>query len=89
MINYKKKFKIPKIIRSFYYKDISFNIENYVLDKNIVDIPGNGNLMQSAINMRKNFYSLLVIFVILTILQKSVWAFWRLYKVKTLTSIKC
>ena len=33
---------IPKKIRVFYYKDIDFNIKNYVLNKNIIDIPKKG-----------------------------------------------
>ena len=44
---------IPKKIRAFYYKDIDFNIKNYVLNKNIMDIPKKGYLIKKAINIKK------------------------------------
>ncbi|MBO7044240.1 hypothetical protein J6W34_06965 [bacterium] len=56
MINKIYKIKIPKKIKSFYYNDIDFNIQDFVLNKDITNIPGNGNLIKTAINMKKTVY---------------------------------
>ena len=60
MINKKMKIWIPKKIAPFYYKDIDFKIENYVLDKDITNIIGNGHLIKKAIKLRHVFYWLLL-----------------------------
>lgn len=67
MINQNKFIWVPKKIRDLFYKDIDFNIQNYVLNKDIHDIPGNGYLIKKAIFAKNIFYSLLVLFVILTL----------------------
>ena len=67
MINLINKIKIPKQIRSFYYKDINFSIQDFVLNKDITNIPGNGNLIKIAFNAKYIFYTLLVIFVLFTL----------------------
>ena len=65
MINKIYKIKIPKKIKSFYYNDIDFNIQDFVLNKDITNIPGNGNLIKTAINMKKTVYWILTIFFVL------------------------
>lgn len=67
MTNLVNKIKIPKKIRSFYYKDINFSIQDFVLNKDITNIPGNGNLIKIAFNAKYIFYTLLVIFVLFTL----------------------
>ncbi|MBQ5492839.1 MAG: hypothetical protein IIT78_03080 [Mycoplasmataceae bacterium] len=67
MINKKMRIWIPKKIAPFYYKDIDFKIENYVLDKDITNIIGNGHLIKKAIKLRHVFYWLLLMFILLCI----------------------
>ena len=67
MTNLVNKIKIPKKIRSFYYKDINFSIQDFVLNKDITNIPGNGNLIKIAFNAKYIFYTLLVIFALFTL----------------------
>ena len=39
MTNIDSKIKVPKRLRELFNNDIGFNIENYVLNKDIVQIP--------------------------------------------------
>ena len=57
MNNIDNKIKVPKRLREFFNNDIDFKIENYVLNKDIVEIPKKGYLIQKAIKIRKLFFA--------------------------------
>lgn len=64
MTNIDSKIKVPKRLRELFNNDIGFNIENYVLNKDIVEIPKKGYLIQKAIKIRKLVFCLLGVFVV-------------------------
>ena len=64
MTNNDKIIWVPKKQRQFFYKDIDFNVSNYVLDKDILDIPTKGYLINKALYIRHIGETLLVVFIL-------------------------
>ena len=64
MINKDKTIWIPKKQRQFFYKDTNFNVSNYVLNKDILDIPTKGYLIKKALYIRHIGGILLVVFIL-------------------------
>ena len=62
MTNQHKKIWIPKKQRPFFNEDTNFNIADYVLNKDIQNIPKKWYLIDKAIQIRHIGISLLIIF---------------------------
>lgn len=64
MTNQHKKIWIPKKQRPFFNEDTNFNIADYVLNKDIQNIPKKWYLIDKAIQIRHIGLSLLIIFIL-------------------------